>query len=116
MYRVKFDNSKYGSTKHEYNGRTYHSKAEAHYAQELDLRKRAGEVRDWEPQHKINLEANGRHICTYIPDFLVTLADGSQELHEVKGFSTETYRLKRKILEATYLIDHPEITFIEVRV
>ena len=115
MYRVRSGN-KYGSTSHEYNGRIYHSRAEAGYAQALDLRKSAGEIREWTPQFRINLEANGRHICTYIPDFLVTLADGSQELHEVKGFATEAYRLKRKILEATYLVDHPEITFIEVRV
>jgi hypothetical protein len=107
--------NKYGSTKHEYNGRVYHSIKEANYAAELDLLVRSGEVQDWTPQERIDLKANGRHICTYIPDFLVTLADGSQELHEVKGFATETYRLKRKILEATYLIDHPEITFVEIR-
>jgi len=115
MYRVKFQGNKYGSTSHEYNGRIYHSKKEAAYAQELDLRIKAGEVREWTPQFKISLAANGRHICTYIPDFLVTFADGSQELHEVKGFATETYRLKRKILEATYLVEHPEIKFVEIR-
>jgi hypothetical protein len=115
MYRIRQGN-KYGSSSHEYNGRVYHSRAEAGYAQELDLRKSAGEVRDWQPQFKINLEANGRHICTIIPDFLVTLSDGSQELHEVKGFNTEVWRLKRKILEATYLVDHPEITYVVIKV
>lgn len=115
MYRIRQGN-KYGSTSHEYAGRVYHSKAEAGYAKDLDLLVVAGEVRDWTPQYKIDLNANGKHICTYIPDFLVTLPDGSQELHEVKGYATEIYRLKRKILEATYLMEHPEITFIEVRV
>ena len=115
MYRIRQSGNKYGAHKHEYNGRVYHSIKEANYAAELDLLIKAGEVSEWTPQFKIDLKANGRHICTYIPDFLVTLPDGSQELHEVKGYMTETYRIKRKILEATYLYDHPEITFIEVR-
>lgn len=115
VYRVRQGN-KYGSTSHEYDGRVYHSKAEANYAQELDLLLKAGEVLEWTPQFKIDLKANGKQICTYIPDFFVVMADGSKELHEIKGFATEVYRLKRKIMEATYLVEHPEVTFVEIRV
>jgi hypothetical protein len=114
VYRIRQSGNKYGSTSHEYNGRVYHSKKEASYAQDLDLLVEAGEVLEWTPQFKIDLQANGRHICTMIPDFLVTLKDGSQELHEVKGFGTSEWRLKVKILEATYLIDHPEITYVVI--
>jgi hypothetical protein len=58
---------------------------------------------------------NGFHIANYYCDFLATFADDHQELIEVKGFETEIYRLKRKILEATYLHDHPEITYVVIK-
>lgn len=115
MYIVRKQTNKYGARKHEYNGRIYHSMGEAGYAAELDLLIRAGEVKEWEPQYRIDLRANDMHIAWYICDFLVTLADDSQELREYKGFVTETYRLKRRLLECTYLVEHPEITFVEIR-
>lgn len=113
-YQTKHPN-KYGATKHEYDGRVYHSKLEAAYAMALDLRIKAGDVQEWVPQFKVSLDVNGKHIANYFVDFKVILTDGSEELHEVKGFATEVYRLKRKLLEATYLVDHPDTKFIEVR-
>ena len=106
--------NKYGNTKHEYDGRVYHSIKEAAYAQELDLRQKAGDITEWEPQFRIDLVANGKKICTMIPDFKVTYPDGQIEIVEVKGFATETWRLKRKILEATYLVEHPEVRYLVV--
>jgi len=80
----------------------YHSKKEAGYARELDLLYRAGEIKDWEGQYKLPLDVNGYHICNYIVDFKVINKDGSIELHEVKGFETEIWRLKWKLTEALY--------------
>lgn len=96
--------TKFNATRAEYGGRVYHSMKEANYAAELDLLKRAKEIRDWEPQVRFDLVVNGLKICTIIPDFRVILADGTEEIHEVKSYGTmtEIWRLKRKLFEALY--------------
>lgn len=38
----------------------------------------------------------------YTPDFAVMLADGSMELHEVKGFWTDDARVKTKVAASLY--------------
>lgn len=95
----------------EYNGRIYHSKAEAGYAKHLDSLVESGEILSWQPQYRINLEHEGIHITTMIVDFYVIMPDGSGQLHEVKGFETEYYRLKRKIFEAVWLPKHKDIEY-----
>jgi len=102
--------NKYGNVSKEYNGRYYHSKKEAAYAQDLDLLKRAGEVIEWKPQVRISLDVNGYHICNYIVDFEVETKTGT-EYHEVKGFETEIWRLKRKLFEAI----HQDKTLVVIR-
>lgn len=101
MYRLRKAN-KYGNTTKEYNGRWYHSKLEAKYAQELDLMKKAKEIKDWIPQFKLSLDVNGKHITNYYVDFLVTNNDNSQELWEIKGFETDTWRMKWRLATALY--------------
>jgi hypothetical protein len=102
-YRSK---SKYGNKTKIYNGRTYHSIREANHAEELDWRIKAGEIKEVIPQFKIDLRVNGRHICNYYVDFKVVMADGSIQLHEVKGFRTAEWELKWKLTEA--LLDEIE--------
>lgn len=104
--------SKYRNILTEYAGKWYHSQAEAEYAARLDQRKRAGEIQSWRRQIKIPLDVNGIHVANYWADFEVTLADGSLEVHEVKGVMTETARMKLALFEALY----PEIKLIVARV
>lgn len=106
--------NKYGAKKTVYNNLKYDSKMEATYAQDLDLRLYSGELKDIQRQVRISLDVNGYHICNYIVDFVLTYADDSVELVEVKGFATEVYRLKRKLLEATYLKDNPGVRYLVV--
>ena len=94
--------SKYGNKTKVYNGLQYDSKAEARYAQELQLRQKAGEIKEITPQFRLSLDVNGFHICNYIADFMVVLRDGSMEIHEVKGFYTDIFRMKWKLTEALY--------------
>lgn len=94
--------NKYNARRAVYNGHLYHSAREADYARELDLRKRAGEIRAWRRQVRLPLKVNGNLICAHIVDFLVTYPDGSESYHEVKGYETEVYRLKRKLVAALY--------------
>lgn len=101
MFRVNYER-KYKNVKQEHNGIVYHSKKEAGYAAELDLRKKAGDILEWERQVKISLDVNGFHICNYYIDFKVLHNDGTIEYVEVKGFETDEWRLKWKLFEALY--------------
>lgn len=95
--------SKYRNESAVYNGIRYHSKKEAKYAEDLDWRVKGKDIKSWDRQVKISLDVNGKHICNYYIDFVIHHNDGSREYIEVKGFSTEVWRLKWKLFEA--LID-----------
>jgi hypothetical protein len=82
------------------------SKFEAGRAQELELLKRAGEIKDFREQVKIPLEVNGYHICNYFIDFVVDHNDGTTEYIETKGYATDVWKLKWKMFEALY--DKPD--------
>ena len=86
--------NKYHSITNQYNGLTYHSKLEAAYAQELDIRVKAGDIKSWDRQVKLDLKVNGQHICNYYIDFIIHHNDGTKEFVEIKGFETEVWRLK----------------------
>lgn len=98
--------SKYRNKSKQYNGRTYDSIREATHAEELDWRKKAGEVKEIIPQYKIDLKVNGKHICNYYCDFKVILSDGSIQFQEVKGMVLPLWQMKWALLEA--LIDEIE--------
>jgi hypothetical protein len=62
------------------------NKSERAYADHLERKRLAGEIKGWEwtgksKAHRLSIGA-GRH---YKPDFYVTLLDGEVEIHEVKG-------------------------------
>ena len=114
VYLIKKQN-KYHAKSTEYNGVIYHSKKEAAYAQELDLRQKAGEIKKWERQVKIPLKVYGQHICNYYIDFVVYYPSGEVEYVEVKGFATQLWRLKWKLFEAIYNKEHPEIKLTIIR-
>lgn len=103
--------NKYNSHRTMYNGRYYDSALEASYAEELDWRKHAGEVLEWEPQYKIDLTINDIHITNYFIDFKVILSDNRVEYHEVKGKETDLWRLKWKLTQAIY----PEYNLVLVK-
>lgn len=113
MYKQRFGN-KYGAKKTEFNGYRYDSKFEASVAEELELRKRAGDILDYEKQFKVEMWAydqNGLKAMkkTHKVDFRVHLKDGSFELLEAKGVETSDYKDRRKWLETFWLpfnLDH----------
>ena len=91
---------KYHNKTQHYNGRNYDSKLEAHYAEELDWRKKAGEIKEIIPQFRIQIKVNETHIANYYIDFKLIMSDDSVQFHEVKGFETEVWRLKWKLCQA----------------
>jgi hypothetical protein len=102
---ARLTRNKFGARAREYAGREYHSQKEARYAAELDLRAKAigvDRIASWRPQVSVKLEVNGKLICRYIVDFLVTHADGHEEWIEVKGFETPEWKLKDKLFRAIF--------------
>jgi hypothetical protein len=111
--------TKYKAKRTIYNGQEYASKFEATIAQELDLRMGAGEFVKVEPQFRIPLYiylANGERktLFAYVCDFRCERPDGSYLLVEAKGYKTNIYRVKKKILELVWLPDNPGYEFEEI--
>ena len=110
------NSNKYGAVKAEINGIKFDSKAEAEYFSKLLLAKKAGEITEIILQPEYTLQEaytreNGEKVraIRYRADFLITLADGSQQVIDVKGKKTKEYIIKRKMLLRKY----PNINFIE---
>ena len=112
MYRQKY--SYYNTNKCEYNGHLYDSKFEAGYAQELDLRLKAKEIKKWETQKTLDMVVNGYKICTYRIDFIVYYHDGTIEYVETKGWASPLFRFKWKVFEALYS-DLPNVKILLVK-
>lgn len=108
-WRERFTGSKYRNKSHVYNGLSFHSKKEAAYAAELDLRVKGKDIAEWERQRKISLDVNNRHICNYYIDFVIKHLDGREEYVEVKGFETPEWKIKWKLFEALYSDDKNKI-------
>lgn len=99
-YFLKKTKNKFNAKSQEYDGHKYDSKGEAAYAQELDWRIKAGELKGYERQVKIPLKVNGVLICNYYADFVVTTKHDSLEIHEYKGMVLPLFHLKWKLLQA----------------
>lgn len=70
------------------------NRTEARYAEHLEARRLAGEIA-WYGFEAWRFRLAGRTF--YTPDFLVMLADGEIEAHEVKGFWEDDARVKIKV-------------------
>lgn len=119
MYYQRFGN-KYGAKRTEFNGYKYDSKFEASVAQELELRKQAGDIKDYDRQYKIEAWAyreNGLKAfkVSHKVDFRIHHNDGSFELYEAKGVETSDYLWRRKFLEHIWLPDHSDHTYTVVK-
>lgn len=89
---------KFNAAPTEYRGMRFASKKEAKYAQELDLRIKAGEVLFYLKQVPFHLP--GKVI--YRVDFAEFRADETVHFVDVKGYRTSEYRMKKKMVESLY--------------
>lgn len=92
--------SKYGAKKVERDGMHYDSKLESRVGWELEMRMKAGEIKSIERQVWIPLVVNGKKICSYVADFVVTMPDDTQQIYEAKGLMMPVAALKLKLVEA----------------
>lgn len=89
------------------------SKFEASVADELYLRKQAGDIKDYESQYKVEIplyNKDGRVVMkvSHKIDFRIHHNDDSYELYEAKGVETQDYKWRRKLLELFWLPENKD--------
>ena len=102
----KTKKSKYKNEKAEYKGLKFESIGERDHYIELELRQRAGEIRDLKTQVSFEIQpaftdSKGKRIraITYKADFVYyDLKDKRTHIEDYKGFKTKEYLLKKKLL------------------
>lgn len=97
--------SKYGAKKTVTGGRQYDSKKEAGVAQQLELRRLAGEIQEVRPQVTLQLFSYGQKLWRYRTDFVVKVKVGEYQIVEAKGFETMDFKRTWRALECC--IDDP---------
>ena len=92
--------SKYGNRKVELDGEKFDSVAERDRWTSLRLMERAGEIQSLRRQVRFHLfGASLTLVCDYIADF-VYYRDGAQVIEDVKGVTTNDFRIKAKLMAA----------------
>ena len=104
--------SKYHAKKTALDGRTFDSRKEAQRFAELKLLEKAGEIFDLECQVEFELIPPQKYTdkgrwktmrgVKYVADFCYMDKGGNQIVEDVKGFRTDAYRIKRKLMLERY--------------
>ena len=96
---------KFGAKPCELDGIKFASKKERRRYQELKLLQLGGNVLFFLRQTSIHLPGGVKYIC----DFQVFWSDGTVTFEDVKGYRTDLYKAKKRLVEATYPIIITEI-------
>ena len=88
---------------------TFASKREMEHYQELKLLLGAGEITDLELQKRYPLVVNGIKVCEYRADFTYRDRAGVSHVQDAKGYRTQVYRLKKRLMAACYGIEIEEV-------
>lgn len=80
-------------------GQVFDSRKEYNRWCNLRLLERAGKISDLKRQVKYELipKQDGERACTYVADFVYTQG-GTTVVEDCKGFRTEGYKIKRKLM------------------
>ena len=89
-------------------GIRFDSKLEARYYTKLKQMQRMGEVVFFLRQVPLHLPGKTKLVV----DFQVFYADGSVSFVDVKGMRTDTYKVKKREVEAAYPIRIEEVTSV----
>lgn len=93
--------NKYGARKVKApDGQVFDSQKEYNRWCNLRLLERAGKISDLKRQVKYELipKQEGERACTYVADFVYVDAAGNPVVEDCKGFRTEGYKIKRKLM------------------
>lgn len=98
--------SKYGNKKVIVNGRKYDSILEAEHCEGLILLERAGEISGLEFQRTFAITGpTGMLLTTYKADACYTDKNGKYHVIDVKGFITDEFRIKKRLMLGMLGID-----------
>jgi hypothetical protein len=101
---------KYGNRRTVVDGITFASRREAARYGELKLLAQAGAVRDLRLQVRYPLVVGGLLVCHYVADFVYWDRQSKSEVVEdVKGYRTDVYALKAKLMRACHGITIREV-------
>lgn len=89
---------KYNAKPTEVDGIRFPSRREARYYQDLLLAQRSGDLLFYVRQVSFYLPGGVRYIC----DFAELWRSGEVRFVDCKGFSTQLYKVKKKMVEAIY--------------
>jgi hypothetical protein len=104
--------NKYNAKKTEVNGRTFDSAAEAERAVELQWLLELGQITDLRYQVPFELipDQDGERAVFYRADLVYRrVADDSMVIEDVKGFRTDAFRIKRKLMKFVH-----NLTIVEI--
>lgn len=99
---------KYGAKPVVIDGIRFASTKEGRRYSELLLLNRGGVIRTLEIQPEFKHHVDGKLMFTYRADFAYFEGE-KRVVEDVKGFKTPVYKLKKKIVEATYHIEIREV-------
>lgn len=97
--------SKYHNKKTVIGGLTFASKKEANRYLTLKQMVQSGQITDLVLQPKFDIIINLQKICRYIGDFSYKDKEGWRIVEDCKGFKTDIYRLKKKLMQAVLNIE-----------
>lgn len=103
---------KYKNAPTEVDGQRFDSKKEATHYLTLKALQKAGQIRNLERQIGFQLRVNGVLVCTYRADFVYEekkCGHWSAVVEDVKGYVTEVYKLKKKLMWACHKIAIREV-------
>ena len=83
----------------------FSSKKEANRYNTLKLLRKSGEILFFLRQVPFHLPGGVKYVC----DFLIFWVNGEVTIEDVKGFKTESYKAKKKMVEALYPIEISEV-------
>lgn len=120
-WKAQGGNNKYGAKRTEAkDGIKRDSRYEATVADELLLRKRGGDILDYDSQYKVIMEIYREDgvkafSVSHKIDFRIHHKDGSFELVEAKGVETSDWKWRKRLLEELWLPLHPDHTYLVVK-
>lgn len=101
--------SKFGNCKTELDGFKFDSKREAARYSELKLLQLGRKISGLRRQVPYECVVNGMLVCKYIADFVYLDERGDTVVEDVKGYRTEVYKLKRKLVRAVHGVEIIEV-------
>lgn len=103
--------SKYGNRKTVIDGVSFDSAKEARRYMELRLLQRAGKIKDLKLQVPFKLlpKCGKNRAVKYVADFVYIDENGNKIVEDAKGYRTEVYKLKKKMMLALLGIEITEV-------